>query len=144
MVQKPAGVRRTSGRLRRQDAAVSAAQLRIRSATEPVQLRAPALGLSGATRSARRQARLLDVVSLALVLIRWFLVAIAIAACGRSDRNVGSSTQAGSPSVGMAGPQALVLRVSRAGGTPRVYAYPKVDSAVWRSSDPAPTPAHVL
>ncbi|HEU4993187.1 MAG TPA: SPOR domain-containing protein [Gemmatimonadaceae bacterium] len=83
-------------------------------------------------------------VPLALVLIRWLLVAIVVAACGRSDRNVGSSTQAGSPSVGIGGPQALVLRVPRAGGAPRVYAYPKVDSAVWRSADPAPTPAHVL
>jgi hypothetical protein len=70
---------------------------------------------------------------------------LAVVACGRSDRNVGSSTQSGAPSsVSYAGPQALVLRVPRAGGPPRVYAYPRVDSVVWASTDPAPTPAIVL
>jgi len=37
-----------------------------------------------------------------------------------------------------------VLRLPRAGGAPRVYGYPKVDSLVWASTDPAPTPAQVL
>lgn len=55
-----------------------------------------------------------------------------------------SSTQSGTPSVGYAGPQAIVLRVPRAGGPPRVTAYPRVDSTVWTSTDPAPTPARVL
>lgn len=73
------------------------------------------------------------------------LLALALAACGRSDRNVaGSTTQAARPPVAISGPQALVLRVSRAGDPPRVYAYPRTDSAVWTSSDPAPTPADVL
>lgn len=37
-----------------------------------------------------------------------------------------------------------MLRVPRTGGPPRVYAYPKVDSVVWASTEPAPTPASVL
>ena len=71
------------------------------------------------------------------------MLALAIAACGRSDRTVASSTQSGSASVST-GPQALVLRLPRAGGPPRVYAYPRVDSTVWASTDPAPTPSNVL
>ena len=56
-----------------------------------------------------------------------------------------SSTQSGAPaSSGYAGPQALVLRLPRAGGAPRVAAFPRLDSTVWASSDPAPTPARVL
>jgi len=76
--------------------------------------------------------------------IPFLLLALAVAACGRSERNV-SSTQSGTPSAGgYAGPQALVLRLPRAGGPPSVDAYPKIDSAVWSSTDPAPTPARVL
>lgn len=40
--------------------------------------------------------------------------------------------------------QALALRVPRAGGPPRVVAYPNVDSLVWQATDPAPTPERVL
>lgn len=85
-------------------------------------------------------------VAVALVLTRYrgVLLALALVACGRSDRNVASSTQSGTPSVGIAGPQALVLRVPRSGGPPRVHAYPSVDSVVWTTTDPAPTPARVL
>jgi len=85
------------------------------------------------------------VVAVALVLRRYSgaLLALALGACGRSDRTVGSSTQSGS-ALGYAGPQALVLRVPRTGGPPRVHAYPRVDSVVWTSTDPAPTPLHVL
>lgn len=74
-------------------------------------------------------------------------IAVVLVACSRDDRNVGSSTQSGTPSsaTAYAGPQALVLRVPRAGGAPRVFAYPRVDSAaVWNSTDPAPIPANVL
>jgi len=72
------------------------------------------------------------------------VLALAVAACGRSERTV-SSTQSGAPATsGYAGPQALVLRLPRPGGAPRVGAYPRVDSTVWSSNDPAPTPAHML
>ena len=46
--------------------------------------------------------------------------------------------------MGYAGPQALVLRVPRAGGGPRVHRYPASDSVVWSSSEVAPTPAEFL
>jgi hypothetical protein len=68
--------------------------------------------------------------------------AVVIAACGR-DRPA-SSTQSGAPRLTIAGPQALLLRVSRQGGPPRVTGYPRVDSTVWSSPDPVPTPAEVL
>jgi len=32
----------------------------------------------------------------------------------------------------------------RSGGPPRVFAYPRLDSTVWASTDPAPTPSEVL
>jgi hypothetical protein len=70
-------------------------------------------------------------------------VALALAACGR-DRAPASSTQSGTPSVGYAGPQALVLRVPRAGGGPRVHRYPATDSIVWSTSEVAPAPAEFL
>lgn len=70
---------------------------------------------------------------------------LALAACGRADRVADSSAQsAPSAASAYAGPQALVLRLPRAGGPPRVYAYPRVDSTIWSSTDPAPTPSNVL
>lgn len=84
---------------------------------------------------------------MALVLTRFAAVALTLAlvACGRSaDRTVASSTQSATPGAGYSGPQALVLRIPRAGGPPRVVAYPRVDSIVWTSGDPAPTPANIL
>ena len=78
--------------------------------------------------------------------MRYLLLAltVALAACGRPDRNNSqpSGTQSGSAAI--SGPQSLVLRVARAGGPPRVYLYQRADSTVWSSTDPAPTPADVL
>lgn len=84
-------------------------------------------------------------VAVALVLARRSagLLAFLSVACGRPDRTIASSTQSGHQAVGYAGPQALVLRIPRVGGPPRVHAYPKTDSVVW-TGDPAPTPAEVL
>ncbi len=73
-----------------------------------------------------------------------FLLALALVACTRSDRSASSTTPSAAASVGYAGPQSLVLRLPRLGGTPRVFAYPRVDSLVWASTDPAPIPAQVL
>jgi hypothetical protein len=87
------------------------------------------------------------VVALAVILKRNSCAALALAilACGRSDRgNTPSSTQAGTPSVGIAGPQALVLRVPQRGGISRVHRYPRVDSTVWTSTDSAPRPETIL
>ena len=71
-------------------------------------------------------------------------MALTLAACGRGDRNVSASAQSAAARAPAFGPQALVLRISRAGDPPRVYKYDKPDSTMWRASDPAPTPAEVL
>jgi hypothetical protein len=85
------------------------------------------------------------VVAVALLLARsfWLILVLAFTACGGNDRNAGTGTQSGSP-IAIAGPRAFVMRVPKSGGAPRVYGYPKVDSLVWASADPAPTPAEVL
>jgi hypothetical protein len=89
------------------------------------------------------------VVALALVLNSSrvpFVAALALtlAACGRGDRNVSASAQSAATRAPSVGPQALVLRISRAGDPPRVYAYDKLESTVWTATDPAPTPAEIL
>jgi hypothetical protein len=87
------------------------------------------------------------VVAVALVLTRHARVLLVLAlACGKADRNA-SSTQSGTPSSAtIAGPKALALRVPKAaaGGMPRVFSYPGLDSLVWSSTEIAPTPAHML
>ena len=84
-------------------------------------------------------------VAVALLLARPFslILVLVLAACGRSDRNVGAGTSTAGP-IAIAGPRAYVMRVPKSGGGPRVYGYPKVDSLVWASTDPAPTPTEVL
>jgi hypothetical protein len=69
--------------------------------------------------------------------------ALALVSCGR-DRAPSSSTQSGTTSAGVSGPQPLVLRMARNGGPPRVSMYPRVDSVVWASADPAPSPDELL
>jgi hypothetical protein len=78
---------------------------------------------------------------------RKLVLLLALCACGRPDRNAADDSTAITAARRVAvvtGPQALVLRVSRAGAPPRVYGYPRVDSTVWTSTDPAPTPAEIL
>ena len=72
------------------------------------------------------------------------LALLLLVACDRGDRSAGSSAQSGAPSGGFRGPQTLVLRIPRAGGTARVFLYPRADSIVWRESDAAPPPGTVL
>ena len=60
---------------------------------------------------------------------RFVLLALLFAACSSKDRAAPDSTN-----VQVAenhGPEQLLLRVPRAGGTGRVYRYPHLDSAVW-------------
>lgn len=67
-----------------------------------------------------------------------------IAAC-RSDRTDAPAGAHDAPSSNaLRGPDPLVLRVPRAGGSVRVTAYPALDSVVWRSSEPAPALQRVL
>lgn len=68
---------------------------------------------------------------------------LVLAACGPADRP-GQSAAHDAPSASQTrGPDPLVLRVPRAGGPARVYAYPAVDSLVW-SAPGAPKLASVL
>ncbi len=67
---------------------------------------------------------------------------IALAACGRGDRQETPSRAAPSAAVAR-GPDQLVLRVPRAGGAARVYAYPRLDTVMW-SAEGAPAPMRVL
>jgi len=69
------------------------------------------------------------------------LAALVLAACG-SDRRAPSAEPGASQS--SRGPDAIVLRVPRAGGRIAAYVYPNLDSAVWRSSESAPALDRVL
>jgi hypothetical protein len=72
------------------------------------------------------------------------LALVLIAAC-RSDRTDAPAGAHDAPSSNaLRGPDPLVLRVPRAGGSVRVSAYPALDSVVWRSSEPAPAIQRVL
>lgn len=72
-------------------------------------------------------------------------LALVLVACGRPDRPDEPATHDAAPSLTRAsGPDAVVLRVARTGGTVRAYAYPRLDSVIWTSPDAAPAPDHVL
>lgn len=72
-------------------------------------------------------------------------LALVLVACGRSDRPDDPATHEATPSLTRAtGPDPVVLRIARGGGTARAYLYPRLDSVVWSSSDPAPAPERVL
>ena len=71
------------------------------------------------------------------------VLGLALAACGRSDRQDAPVAQTPAPPAAPRGPDHLVLRIPRAGGTARVYAYPRLDSVVW-SARAAPAPTRVL
>jgi hypothetical protein len=68
---------------------------------------------------------------------------LAIAACGTGDRHETTATRTGPSTAAPRGPDNLVLRIVRTGGTARVFAYPGLDSVVW-SGRGAPAPARVL
>jgi hypothetical protein len=66
---------------------------------------------------------------------------LVLAACGGSDRQDAPTTHGSSSA--MRGPDNLVLRIPRTGGAARVYAYPRLDTVVWRAPA-APAPARIL
>ena len=67
---------------------------------------------------------------------------LALAACGRSERpNAAAGPNAAHP---RRGPDLLVLRAPRAGGTVRVFAFPQLDSLVWSSTKRAPALDRIL
>lgn len=70
------------------------------------------------------------------------LAASVLAACGRSDR--APASEPGATTVASRGPDPVLLRVPRSGGRVTAAILPRIDSVVWRSSDPAPALARVL
>ena len=68
---------------------------------------------------------------------------LAVAACGTGDRQDTTATRTTPSTAATRGPDNLVLRIVRTGGTARVFAYPGLDSVVW-SGRGAPAPARVL
>ena len=63
---------------------------------------------------------------------RLLLLALLCAACTNDRAAPDSTTQ---EIIEPRGPDPLLLRVPRAGGTGRVYVYPKLDSAVWDADE---------
>lgn len=68
---------------------------------------------------------------------------LLLGACGKADRQDQPSTRIAAASAVPRGPDNLVLRIPRTGGTARVYAYPRLDTVVW-SAPSAPAPTQVL
>jgi len=68
---------------------------------------------------------------------------LVLAACGTSDRKSAPGTRTTASPTVPRGPDNLVLRIVRTGGTVRVFTYPGLDSVVWSGSG-APAPARVL
>ena len=75
----------------------------------------------------------------------YLALALVLAACGPADRGNAGAARDSAPdaSAGMRGPDNLVLRIPRAGGEARVFAYPRLDTVVWSGAN-APAPARVL
>lgn len=68
---------------------------------------------------------------------------LVLAACGRSDRQDAPTTHDAPSLTAPRGPDNLVLRIARTGGSARVYAYPRLDTVVWSVAS-APAPARIL
>jgi hypothetical protein len=76
---------------------------------------------------------------------------MAVVACGRhSDKHTVAKAPANLPATPVTAvrnapsPDAIILRVPRAGGPVRAYAYAHLDSAIWTSTAKAPSISHVL
>ena len=73
-----------------------------------------------------------------------FALGLVLAACGRSDRSSIPAASDAPTVTTMSGPDQLALRFPRAGGVVRAFAYPALDSVVWRSSAKAPPLDRIL
>ncbi len=69
-------------------------------------------------------------------------LALGLAACS-TDRPADSASRSSLSAQAARGPDNLVLRIALKGGAARVYAYPRLDTIVWRTGV-VPTPARVL
>ncbi len=73
--------------------------------------------------------------------------ALLLLACGFAGGCADSSSRpsgAGAPPSVLGGPDPVVLRVARSGGTVSAYAYPALDSVLWKSSSRAPALDRVI
>ncbi len=73
--------------------------------------------------------------------------ALLLLACGFAGGCADSSSRpsgAGAPPSVPGGPDAVVLRVARSGGTVSAYAYPALDSVLWKSGSRSPALDHVI
>ena len=86
------------------------------------------------TRSLRYLDRVRTLIALALVLV----------ACSGGDRSNLPATRTASSTPASQGPDALMLRVSRSGGTPHVVAFPNLDSTLWNGAETVPALDRVL
>jgi hypothetical protein len=68
---------------------------------------------------------------------------LVLAGCGKADRQDQPTTRPAQLASAPRGPDNLVLRIPRTGGSARVYAYPRLDTVLWTASS-APAPARVL
>jgi cell division septation protein DedD len=71
-------------------------------------------------------------------------LALVLVACSGSDRSNLPATRTASSTPSPRGPDALVLRVARSGGTPRVVGFPNIDSTAWTGTEKTPALDRVL
>ena len=77
--------------------------------------------------------------------VRSFIAfALVLAACRGGDKPAVPATRTASSTSSQRGPDALLLRVPRAGGVARVTAYPNIDSTAWTATDASPALDRVL
>jgi SPOR domain len=81
----------------------------------------------------------------------WAVAGLTLVACGRdrasrpaASTHVLPPTTAPIQPVAATGPEALVLRIPRAGGIAHVYDYDRLDSAIWESARRVPAVSRVL
>ena len=71
-------------------------------------------------------------------------LALVLVACGPADRPDPAAGRDAPSATSPSGPDAIVLRIPRGGGSVRAFRYPDLDSLVWTSASPAAPPARVL
>jgi len=72
------------------------------------------------------------------------VLALVLVACGPSDRRESPARHDAPSATSSTGPDAIILRIPRRGGSVRAYQYPRLDSVVWTSAAPAAAPGRVL
>lgn len=72
------------------------------------------------------------------------VLALVLVACGPSDRRESPARHDAPSATSSTGPDAIILRIPRKGGSVRAYQYPRLDSLVWTSAAPAAAPGRVL